>query len=296
MKLTQMQYFSAVCRLGNFTRASEHLHISQSAISAAIQQLEQELDTLLLVRGKRSIAPTPSGEEFLRRCNSILAEVEDITADFKNRSASNHTISMGIPPMIGFYLFPILYEKYRLLHPDIRIKLTEAGSDTAKDLVRSGKLEIAIITMGESQPPMLESHILGSTTMLYCVEKNNPLAKKEEVTIQEIAENPLIMFTSGHYHQLVMTNYFHSAGLTPNVLFNSNQLLTIKSFIRRGLAGAMLMPQVIEPDEGIVGLRVSSPITLNVAIIWRKDVFLSREIKQLINFIQQRMEPNSKLI
>ena len=67
MKLTQMRYFSAACHLGGITQVAEALHISQPAITSAIQALEQEVGVLLLSRGKRSVAPTPDGELFLKR-------------------------------------------------------------------------------------------------------------------------------------------------------------------------------------------------------------------------------------
>ena len=73
---------------------------------------------------------------------------------------------------------------------------------------------------------------------------------------------PLILFTSGYYHQTLLQTRFRDAGLTPNVLFSSNQLLTIKSFVRQNLAGAFLLPQVIEPGENIIagaGEKYPSP-------------------------------------
>ena len=77
---------------------------------------------------------------------------------------------------------------------------------------------------------------------------------------------PLILFTSGYYHQTLLQTRFRDAGLTPNVLFSSNQLLTIKSFVRQNLAGAFLLPQVIEPGENIIALPVDPPLPLNIAV------------------------------
>lgn len=74
------------------------------------------------------------------------------------------------------------------------------------------------------------------------------------------------------------------------MLFYSNQLLTIKSFIRQNLAGAFLLPQVIEPGEDIVALPVDPPLLLNIAVVWRRDVFLTRETRQFIHFMKSRFE------
>ena len=163
MKLSQMRYFSSVCHLGSITRASEQLHISQPAITAAIQALENELGVLLLNRGKRAVTPTPDGEAFLKRCDSILADVDGLVSDFQGISQQHNTISVGVPPMIGFFLFPQIFASFTHSHPDIRIRLMETGSDTARELVKNGEVELAIIAMGENPPAGLEYQTLTTT-------------------------------------------------------------------------------------------------------------------------------------
>lgn len=296
MKLTQMRYFSAACHLGGITQAAESLHISQPAITSAIQALEQEVGVLLLSRGKRSVAPTPDGELFLKRCDAILAEVDSLSADFQELSQRHNTISVGLPPMVGYFLFPQIFAEFTCTHPEIHMKLTEVGSETAKDLVKRGELELAIIAMGETPPASLEIQPLIQTQMMYCVGKDSPLAGREAVTLEEVAGEPLILFTSGYYHQALLQNRFRSAGLTPNVLFHSNQLLTIKSFLRKGLAGAFLLPQVLEPNEPIAALPVREPLLLNIAVVWRKDVFITREARQFIRFMKSRIERSGPMV
>lgn len=289
MKLSQMRYFSAACHLGGITQAAESLHVSQPAVTAAIQALEQELGVLLLSRGKRSVSPTPDGELFLRRCDGILAEVDSLSADFQELSRRHNTISVGIPPMVGVFLFPQIFAEFTCGHPEIHMKLTEVGSETAREMVKRGELELAIIAMGETLPASLDTQPLIQTQMMFCVGKDNPLARKEFVTLEEAAAEPLILFTSGYYHQALLQSRFRGAGLTPNVLFHSDQLLTIKSFLRKGLAGAFLLPQVIEPNEPIAALPVREPLLLNIAVVWRKDVFITREARQFIRFMKSRI-------
>ena len=290
MKLTQMKYFSSACHLGSITRAAEQLHISQPAITAAIQALENEMGVLLLNRGKRTVAPTPDGEVFLKRCDAILADVDSLTADFQRLSQGHNTISVGVPPMIGFFLFPQIFAGFTTNHPEIHVKLMETGSDTARDLVKNGELELAIIAMGESVPAGLDHQILVQTQMMYCVSQENRLAQREYVELIDVVEEPLIRFTSGHYHQEVLRSRLANERLVPNVLFYSNQLLTIKSFLRKNLAGAFLLPQAIEPNEPIAALPLRNPLWINIAAVWRKDVFITKEAQQFIRFIKSSFE------
>ena len=160
MKLTQMRYFSAVCHLGTVTRAAERLHISQPAVTAAVQALENELGVLLLSRGGRSLVPTPDGEAFLQRCDAILAEMDSLTAAFQARSGLRHDLTVGMPPMTAYFLFPKIFAEFTGGHPEIRIRPTEVGSDTAREMVRSGELDLAIIAMGDTPPAALEAQML----------------------------------------------------------------------------------------------------------------------------------------
>ena len=290
MKLMQLRYFSAVCHLGGVTRAAERLHVSQPAITAAIQNLEDELGLLLLSRGGRTLVPTLDGEAFLARCDGILTEVEGLTADFQARSQRRSTLSVGVPPMVAFFLFPKIFAEFTGSCPEVHIRLTEAGSDTARDMVRAGQLDLAIIAVGETPPAALAAHPLMRMSMMYCTGYGTPMAGREKAELREIAMAPLILFTSGYYHQTLLQTRFRDAGLTPNVLFYSNQLLTIKSFVRQNLAGAFLLPQVIEPGENIIALPVDPPLPLNIAVVWRRDVFLTREIRQFIHFMRTRFE------
>ena len=290
MKLSQLRYFSAVCHLGSITQAAGQLHISQPAITAAIQALENELGVLLLSRGRRTLVPTPDGELFWKRCDGILADVDGLAADFQELSRQHNTISVGIPPMVGFFLFPQIFAEFTHSHPEIHMKLTEAGSETAKEMVKNGELELAIIALGDAPPASLEAQPLIRTQMMFCVSRENHLAGRRTVELPEIAREPLILFTSGHYHQEMLQSRFRSLGLTPNVLFHYNQLLTIKSFLRQNLAGAVLLPQVIEPGEAIAAMPVREPLALNIAVVWRRDVFITREARQFIRFMKSRFE------
>ena len=290
MKLTQMRYFSAVCHLGSVTRAAEQLHISQPAITAAIQSLEQELGVLLLCRGRRALVPTPDGELFRKRCDGILSQVDALTEDFQELGRQRSTISVGIPPMVGFFLFPQIFADFTRMHPEIHMKLTEAGSETAREMVKDGTLELAIIAVGDAPPAALEAQLLIRTRMMFCVSRDHFLAGRDFVELTDVAREPLILFTSGHYHQQMLQSRFRSLDITPNVLFYSNQLLTIKSFLRKNLAGAFLLPQVIEPGETIAAIPVRPALSLNIAVVWRRDVFIPREARQFIRFMKSRFE------
>ena len=277
MKLSQMRYFSASCHAGNISRAAEELHIAQPSVTAAIKALEDELGVSLLHRGNRSVSPTPDGERFLHRCDQILAEVDSLTEEFAELSRKHRTINVGIPPMIGSILFPEIFHSFRAKHPDIVINPVELGSESAREAVAKGELDLAVITMGEDLPSRLDTLRLTSYDMMYCVGKKHPLANRKTVS-------------GGYYQNRLLDSRFRQLELQPNVLFHSNQLTTIKSFIRQNLACGFIMSQVIQKEDAIVPIPVEEGLTLNVAVVWRKDDYLTREAKTFINFCRRTFE------
>jgi DNA-binding transcriptional LysR family regulator len=285
-----MRYFSAVCHAGNITRAAEELHISQPSVTASIKALEDELGVSLLHRGARAVTPTPDGERFLLRCDAILADVDSLSSDFEELSKGHKTINVGIPPMIGSIVFPEIFHRFRKRYPEIIIKPTEIGSQAAKEAVANGELDLAIVTMGEELSSRLNALRLTSYEMRYCVSPEHPLAGRERVSLRDVWQYPMIMFSGGYYQNHLLESRFKELDITPNVLFHSNQLTTIKSFIRQNIASGFLMPQILQPQDGIVSIPVREELILNVAVVWRKDDYLFREAERFVSFCRKTLE------
>ena len=300
MKLSQMRYFSASCHAGNISKAAEELHISQPSVTAAIKALEDELGVSLLHRGNRAVSPTPDGERFLHRCDQILADVDSLEAEFAELSKKHRTINVGIPPMIGSILFPeifdkavyaadVAYQKYVLEHCGVRVTGTYLVT-LNNQYVFDGTLDLAVVTMGEDVPTRLDALRLTSYDMMYCVGKKHPLAKRKTVSLKETADYPMILFSGGYYQNRLLESRFRLLEIQPDVLFHSNQLTTIKSFIRENLASGFIMAQVIQKEDAIITIPVEEGLTLNVAVVWRKDDYLTKEAKTFINFCRRTFD------
>lgn len=287
MKIIQMRYFSACCHSGTISRAAEELHVSQPSVTASIKALEDELGVSLLHRGNRAVTPTPDGERFLQQCDDILSRIDHLSDEFAELRESHRTIHVGIPPMIGSILFPEVFTDFRSKHPRITINPVEIGSQAAREAVVAGDLDLAVITMGEDQPVRLNTLQLATYEMMYCVGKKHPLANKKLVTIKETADYPMILFSGGYYQNFLLNSRFKTYNVNPEILFHSNQLTTIKSFIRKGIAAGFIMQKVILPEDQIVTIPVAGGLPLNVNVIWRKDDYLSREAEAFVSFCRR---------
>ena len=294
MKLSQLRYFSASCHAGNISKAANELHISQPSITASIKALEDELGVSLLHRTNRAVSPTPDGERFLQRCDAILTEVDSLAEEFAELRLKHKTIHVGIPPMIGSILFPEIFQSFRVRHPEIKINPVEIGSQAAKEAVVNTDLDLAVITMGDDLPARLDSLRLTSYEMMYCVGPEHPLSGKKTVSLRETAEYSMFLFSGGYYQRTLLETSFRTMSLEPDILFHSNQLTTIKSFIRNNIASGFIMPQIIQKEDRILPIPVEEGLRLNVAVVWRKDDYLTKEAKSFIAFCRKTFETKSR--
>ena len=144
--------------------------------------------------------------------------------------------------------------------------------------------------MGDVLPARLDALRLTSYEMVYCVSSDHPLAYKKTVSLKETAQYPMILFSGGYYQRTLLESSLRTLELTPEVLFHSNQLTTIKNFIRENIASDFIMPKIIQEEDGIVPVEVEEGLSLNVAVVWRKDDYLTKEAKSFINFCRKIFE------
>ena len=116
MELRQLEYFQMASRLKNITRAAERLNVSQPNITVAIKKLETELGIKLFDRSQKQLSLTPEGNIFLNRIELALRSIQDAVLEVNDyKQLQKGTIKIGIPSMIGAYLFPKIFSSFQQL-------------------------------------------------------------------------------------------------------------------------------------------------------------------------------------
>ena len=122
MELRQLEYFQMASRLRNITRAAQRLRVSQPNITVAIKKLESELGVQLFDRSQKQLTLTPEGTVFLKRIEIALRNIEDAILEVNDyKQLQKGTIKIGIPPMMGAYLFPKVFSGFRHIHPHRKV-------------------------------------------------------------------------------------------------------------------------------------------------------------------------------
>ncbi len=155
MTLIQLRYFVHICSLGSFTRASEQLHVAQSALSRQIALLEDELGTPLLIRQGHRLDLTRQGTQLLEHARRVLDGVEELRKAVGPRCTPEDLIRIGYNPSLSDTLvIPAMIET-RKKHPETRFQLSERLSQELTRALMEDQLDVALMSAPAPDPGLV---------------------------------------------------------------------------------------------------------------------------------------------
>lgn len=289
MELRQIEYFCMVGKLHSFTRAAEQLHISQPTITQAIRKLEEEIDVQLFDRSKKKALLTVEGEAFLVRMEKILDDCQQAIQEAKDfKTWRKGTITLGVPPMIGSYLYPDIFSNFKNAYPGLQLMAYEETSslETASKLEK-GELDLAIIILPENSET-LNTLVIIQEQLVLCMHPNHPLSQQQSVRFDQLKYEQFILLKEKSYqHQAVISRCLRQHFM-PNTICCSNQIKTIKGLIANGSGISLLMKMVVQDDPQIAVVPLEEPIAFDIGLAWKKDKCLSNASIAFIQFLEQQ--------
>jgi DNA-binding transcriptional LysR family regulator len=194
MELRHLRYFCAVAENEGFSKAARLLHVSQSAISEQLADLEREIGAPLLIRGRQKIRLTPHGEIFLAEARKVLAGAAH-ACEMARRSFRGETGTLRI----GFFsggtgtVVPRLIKEFRGRHPGVRVSLTEMVPTIQQRALMDGTLDIGFTR--PLDPPFdqqLRSELLYRDQLVAVLPKGHPRAK-DPLDLRSLAEERFVL-------------------------------------------------------------------------------------------------------
>ena len=284
MELRQLEYFQMASRLKNITRAAERLRVSQPNITVAIKKLEGELGIQLFDRSQKQLSLTPEGAVFLGRVEIALRNIQDAVLEVNDyKQLQKGTIKIGIPPMMGAYLFPKIFSSFQRRYSHLDVYLHEEGSVAIREQLERDELDFGIIIIPDTSPnlqllPMARSQIV------CCVPEDSDLAARKAITLQDVEDHNLIMLKEGSFLRQTMLQKMKTAGFTPNIVLESNQVVTIMGLVASGVGNAFLLDMIVRDTPGIRAIPLATPIYVDVGLAWKRDRYISRAAQSFIEF------------
>ncbi len=296
MTLTQLRYFMEVCKQGSITKAAQVLHVSQPSISNSIRDLETELGVNLFHRIKMRLSPTQEGYYFYQGLSRVLYRLDMLVSDMQDMGKKHNMIRIGVPPMIGTFLFPDIFDLFHSEHPDVLLEMVEYGSLKIQEMVLSEELDVALAVSDEKESRLNNIELM-RTSLVYCVDQKHPMAGAKSISLQDLDNAPVILMQQGSFQTELLRQHFFSRSIHPKIIMYSNQLYTIKHMLSRSQAGAFMFEHVLEMNPDLVGIPLEDPVELGISLIWKKDRHLYSDTSRLIQMVKKhfrsRQQPHN---
>lgn len=291
MDLRSLYYFTVVAKEQNFTRAAEKLNMSQPPLSNQIKNLEEELGTQLMIRGKRSLTLTEAGKLLYRRSTQLLDLAErtkdDISAMTKGLSGR---LFLGTVEGRAPFLAAKWIAKFREEYPLITFTLWNGSSDDVITHIRKGTMEIGFIAT-----PYDEEHLMGipvgSEPWVAIIPENHPLAQNAEspLSIRDLRGQPLIV-PNRSSRVSTIRKLFREILDEPQIICELSNYLDALALVQAE-AGICIFPQTTPLDmPGVVVRELTDLPKVEYVLIWDSMHPQSEQAQAFIDYVKDMRE------
>lgn len=271
MEIRVLRYFMQIAREGSMTRAAEYLHVSQSALSKQMKELENELGKKLFRRGSSSVSLTDEGMLLRKRAEDLLAMADKIEREFKSMddiTGGDIYIGCAESRLIKYLAYAVkeLNEQYSNIHYHI----TSGDTQQVTERLDRGLLDFAFI----AEPPDLSKYnyleIPEQDTWGVLMRKDCPLAEKTQIKIDDILPYPV--FCSEQAAKVDLPRWCGENIDQLNIMSTFNLSGNAAVFVREGLGITLTFDKLIEIDkEGDLCFRPITPVLkTKMYAIWKK--------------------------
>lgn len=280
MKLQQLRYICEVARHGlNVTATADSLYTSQPGISKQIRILEDELGVQIFVRnGKHLTEITPVGQQILSVAEQILMKTGQIkNLAMESSSPLKGELSIATTHTQARYALPPIIQKFMKSYPQVTLHMHQGTPMQISELAAKGNVDFAIATEALD--------LFDSLLMLPCyrwnrsliVPKDHPLTTKPNLTLAELASQPIVTYVFGFTGRSQLDHAFAAQQLEPNVVFTATDADVIKTYVRLGLGVGIVASMSYDPkvDTDLVAIDAGHLFPDSVTHIgFRRGAFL----------------------
>lgn len=271
MEIRVLRYFLEIARAGNMTRAAETLHVSQSALSKQIKELEQELGKKLFHRGSTTLTLTEEGMLLRKRAEDILDMVDKTTDEFKALDEiTGGEVRIGCAESYQIKYLARAIRSFRENYPLFRYHLTSGNTEQVIERLDKGLIDFAAIV----EPPNLERYnyleMPGTNMWGLVMLKSDPLVQKEQIRFEDLTSLPLICSEQGLKHDIARwcgekVDMLNISG-TVNLPYNGSV------FVKEGLGYLLAFEQLIDTgaDSELCFRPLVPRLETKMFIIWKK--------------------------
>jgi LysR family transcriptional activator of glutamate synthase operon len=245
-----LRWFQQVADGTTVTEVSETEAVTQSGVSRALQRLEAELGTPLLRRSGRMLRMTHAGAVFKRHVDALLHQLDDgIAAVTQLIEPDTGTVALAFQHSLGTWLVPDLVRSFRAAHPGVRFQLTEVRDELQTAALDGGRADLEI-GIRRPRDPAVRTRRVAVEPLRLALPRDHPLAELPRIRLAEVTDEPFVSLRSASALRKLTDDLCEQAGFRPAVVFEGDDLSTVRGFVAAGLGIAVLpAPRAGAPES-----------------------------------------------
>jgi len=237
----QLAYIVSVADYGSISAAAKNLAISQPAISAAIQKVEEEYQLKLFIRERpHNVVLSPVGRRFVARARRLLENAQDFDDDARNlRQTLKGNIEVGCFLPTAAFIVPIVLRGLRERNFDISVQIHEADLDEINSMLVQGRIDVAL-TYNMHPSPGIEFETLIEAPPYVLLPRDDPFAKERSVSLAQLADRDMVALNLPITQQFFLS-LFSQANLKPRIRHQVKSYELVRSLVGAGEGYAILI-------------------------------------------------------
>lgn len=285
----QIKAFVAVFQLKKFSAAAEQLHVTQSAVSLLIRELETGLGVMLFERSTRTLRPTEAAHDAYAVAERILRDIASLSTGARElASLQRGRVRIAITPTLGEIVLPQAIENFRARHAGVHISIDDCAPDQFVSRVVSEQVDFGIGSPEQDGADVDEEVLLRDHLVAVC-PPSHPWAQRRAVRWAELAGQPIITVQPGYGIRPLIDASAAQAGVRLNVVNDVTFLSTALWMAGAGL-GVAIMPAAYarhahQPGLQILALR-QPQVSRHIALVTKRARSLSSAAQALVKEIR----------
>lgn len=271
MEIRLLRTFKAVAEAGSFTHAAERVHLTQSAVSVHIRQLEEEIGTPLFLRVNRKLYLTDAGRALLVRAETILRAHDEAKAELAEIGGSARgRLAIGVASTaITVHPLPEILSQIKSKYALLDLLVVGGTSEWIIEQILASHLNVGLVSLPVQASDVM-TETLRSDRLVAVISSQHKLARAAEITAEELAAGPLILGEKGGNTRRLIDLFFEKSSLDPKVVMELQRTEAIIKMVELGF-GMTILPQGSVRTDVARGRLRAVPVR-DLSLLWEFGV------------------------
>ncbi|GAA4664229.1 LysR family transcriptional regulator [Frondihabitans cladoniiphilus] len=232
--LTQLRYFIEAAQCLSMTQAAAHLLVAQSAVSAAVAQLEAQVGAQLFIRQRsKGLVLTAAGQQLVGDARVLMANLDealDAARGLDNQVRG--TVRLACFVTLAPFILPAIVSRVQEEYPHLVVEVEELDSEGTRDALRTGRAELAVgydFAFGDD----IRKEVVGEAPAHIVLPVGHPLAARSRIPLRELARERMILLDLPHSREYFLA-ILAGVGVEPDIRHRSESYETVRSFVAQG--------------------------------------------------------------